>query len=79
MKFIENAETNCVDKNNSDYPFFTFFNNQNFNKEILYSHYLNTSFYDLKSHNIFFIMNTKEDNERLFEKDITNYYYEYDL
>ena len=86
VKFIENADNNCIAKNNSDYPFFIFFKNQNFNKEILYSHYLDTSqkikidsFYDLKSHNIFFIKNTKDDIERLLERDITNYYYEYDF
>ena len=84
--FIEKAEENCAAKNNSDYPIMVFFERESFTKEILYSHYLNSTkesnisrFYDLKSHNIFFIKDTKESIEDLLTKDITNYYYEFDF
>ena len=82
--FVENAEENGIAKNNSDYPFFIFFENKNFNKNILYSHYLKnieeiSRFYDLKSQNIYFVKNSKEEIEQLIAKDITNYYYEFDF
>ena len=54
--FIENAEEKAIVKNNSDYPFFIFFENKNFTKEILYSYYLENTkemeisrFYQIKS------------------------------
>ena len=64
--------------------FFIFFENKNFNKNILYSHYLKnieeiSRFYDLKSQNIYFVKNSKEEIEQLIAKDITNYYYEFDF
>lgn len=37
ISFIDKAQDKGIAKNNSDYPFFVFFENQNFNKEILYS------------------------------------------
>ena len=85
-EFIEKAAENAYAKNNSDYPFFIFFENKNFTKEILYSYYLENTkemkidrYYELKSHNIFFLKPKKEDIERLLGKDITNYYYEFDF
>jgi len=84
--FINFNEENACTKNNSDYPFFIFFENKNFTKEIFYSYYLENTkdmeisrFYDLKSINIFFLKPNKENIERLLEKDITNYYYECDF
>ena len=84
--FIEYVKESGCAKNNSDYPFFIFFENKNFTKEILYSYYLENTkemeisrYYELKSHNIFFLKPKKEDIERLLEKDITNYYYEFDF
>ena len=83
--FIEKAEESCSAKNNNDYPFFVFFENPKFTKEILYSYYLERTkeieisrFYDLKSQNIYFVK-TKEDIENLIAKEITNYYYEFDF
>ena len=83
---MENAEEKAFAKNNSDYPFFIFFENQNFTKEILYSYYLENTkemeisrFYQIKSFNIYFLRKNKEEIERLLEKDITNYYYECDF
>ena len=85
-KFIENAQENCVAKNNSDYPFFVFFENKEFNKMILYSYFLENTkemsisrFYDLKSHNIFFVKYSKDEILKLLTTDIANYYYEYDF
>ena len=82
--FVKNVEENGIAKNNSDYPFFVFFENKNFNKSILYSYYLKnideiSRFYDVKSQNIYFIKNSKEEIEQLIAKDITNYYYEFDF
>ncbi len=82
--FVKNVEENGIAKNNSDYPFFVFFENKNFNKKILYSYYLKnigeiSRFYDIKSHNIFFVKNVKEEIEELISKDFTNYYYEFDF
>lgn len=84
--FMENAEEKAFAKNNSDYPFFIFFENPNFTKEILYSYYLENTkemeisrFYQIKSFNIYFLRKKKEEIERLLEKDITNYYYECDF
>ena len=83
--FIEKAEESCSAKNNNDYPFFVFFENPKFKKEILYSYYLEKTkkmeisrFYDLKSQNIYFVK-TKEDIENLISTEITNYYYEFDF
>ena len=71
---------------NSEYPCFIFFKNKNFNKEILYSYYLEktkemkiSSYYDLKSHNIYFINDQKSDIKKLLSMDIINYFYGYDL
>ena len=84
--FVENVQENGIAKNNSDYPFFIFFENKDFTKEILYSYYLEnmkeediSRFYDIKSQNIFFIQNSKEQIEQLITKDISNYYYEFDF
>lgn len=85
-KFIENADDKGIAKNNSDYPIFVFFKNKNFNKEILYSFYLEATkemeisrFYELNSHNIFFVNNSKDEIIKLITVDIANYYYEYDF
>ena len=86
ISFIDKAQDKGIAKNNSDYPFFVFFENQNFNKEILYSYYIENTkeknisrFYDLKSHNIYFIKRTKQDIEELISREIVNYYYEFDF
>ena len=83
--FIENAEEKGI-AISSEYPFFIFFKNKNFNKEILYSYYLEKtkemeidSFYDLKSHSIYFINDKKYDIKNLLFMDIINYFYEYDF
>jgi len=82
--FIENADEKGFI--NSEYPFFIFFKNKNFNKEILYSYYLEKSketeidsFCDLKSHSIYFINDKKSDIKNLLFMDIINYFYEYDF
>jgi GTP-binding protein EngB required for normal cell division len=84
--FIENADDKGIAKNNSEYPCFIFFKNKNFNKEILYSYYLEntkemkiSSYYDLKSHNIYFINDKKYDIKKLLSMDIINYFYGYDF
>ena len=83
--FMKKAEEASSAKNNNDYPFFVFFENPKFTKEILYSYYLEQTkemeisrFYDLKSQNIYFVK-TKEDIENLIVNEITNYYYEFDF
>ena len=82
--FIEKVKEDEIIRNYSDYPFFVFFKKNDFNKEILYSYYLEKikedkigPYYDLKSHNIYFIKNKKEDIEKLINNDIINYFYEY--
>ena len=83
--FIDTNKKNKIAKNNSDYPFFVFFESKFFNKEMLYLYYLENTkkkkisrFYDIKSHNIYFINSQKEEIEKLITTDIFNYYYELD-
>ena len=84
--FIEYNDDDCIVKNNSDYPFFVFFKKKNFNKELLYSYYLEntkemdiSSFYEIKSLNIKFIEDSTDEINNLLINDITNYFYEYDF
>ena len=84
--FVETAQENCIAKNNSDYPIFVFFKNANIKKEKLYSYYIEStkdsdisSFYELKSYNIFVIEPTKDDINNFLFYDATNYFYEYDF
>lgn len=84
--FVEAANDNAIAKNNSDYPFFVFFQNKNLTKEKLYAYYLKITnemeipaFYELRSHNIFVIKNSKDSINNLLTIDITNYFYEFDF
>ena len=84
--FVESAQGNCIAKNNSDYPIFVFFKNENMKKEKLYSYYIEStkdseieSFYELKSCNIFVIESTKDNIINFLVNDATNYFYEYDF
>lgn len=84
--FVQTANDNGNVKNNSDYPFFVFFRNNNFTKEKLYTYYLEISqemdilpYYELKSYNIFVIKKSIDEINNLLTHDITNYFYEFDF
>ena len=84
--FIKYCQESGIVKNKTSYPFFIFFENQNFNKANLYSYYLQNikekeikNSYDLSSQNIYFINDKKDDVELLLSTEIFNYYYEFGM
>ena len=85
-QFLEYNIENKTVSNNSGYPFFLFFENENFNKNILYSYYnkniksLNIDpSLDINPHNILFCQNNKESIGEKILMELTSYFYQKDF
>ena len=85
-QFLEYNKKENIVSNNSGYPIFLFLENENFDKKILFSYFLeNITNLELKpvlnisSHNILFCKNTKECIQEKIMMDIVNYFFQKDF
>ena len=85
--FIEKINKEATISNSSGYPFFMFLNNENFNKKIFYSYYMEniSSVKELKkslnlpSQNIIFCDNNIDSVYNKISKDISSYFFQRDF
>ena len=85
--FIETNNKEKTVSNSSGYPFFMFLNNENFNKKILYSYYMENissvkglkKFLNIPSQNIIFCDNNVDSVYYKISKDISSYFFQRDF
>ena len=85
--FIEKINKEATIANSSGYPFFMFLNNENFNKKIFYSYYMENisnvkglkKSLNLPSQNIIFCDNNIDSVYNKISKDISSYFFQRDF